>query len=374
MTVAENILLGRFPTNAMGVLRKGNLSEIARTLIASLEIHLDPAATCEKLSVADRRLLQVARAASFKTLKLLILDQPTSSLTPSEVKRLFALVERLRRQGVSILFVSHKLEEVMQYSDAVTIFRDGQFVATHRKGGFTLASLVREMVGRDIEAAPPKIDHSSSAVPTISVNGLSGKRFRDISFDVRPGEIFGLFGLVGAGRTDVLRAIFGADPIKSGEISLNGKPYRPRDVTDAISHGLALVPEDRKGQGLVINLAVKENLTLPAYRRYASWGVMRRAAQLGITKQFTKALGIKAADPEAPVSSLSGGNQQKVVLARWISLKPALLMLDEPAAESTSAPSPTSISSSKPWQRTARLSWLFRPNCRKSCAFAIASA
>jgi rhamnose transport system ATP-binding protein len=332
MTVCENILLGRFPTSGVGTLEKRVMRDAAKRLLEALEIHLDPDSTCENLSVADKQLLQIARAASFDTLKLLILDEPTASLTPSEVSHLFGLVGRLRKQGVSILFVSHKLDEVESHSDEVTVFRDGQYVAAHRRGEYTIDTLVLEMVGRDLEAAPAKSVCRTDKGPALSVRGLSGRRFRDVSFDVFPGEILGLFGLVGAGRTDLLRAIFGADAIFDGEILLRGKPFRPRHVQDAIAHGLSMVPEDRKGQALVDLLSVNENLNLATFRKHATWGVLNGKSLKDATREFVTKLGIKTASPDAAVSSLSGGNQQKVVIARWLAANPVVLMLDEPAA------------------------------------------
>jgi rhamnose transport system ATP-binding protein len=332
MTVCENIMLGRFPTKGAGTIQKRSMKAAAKQLIDSLEIHLNPDATCEALSVADRQLLQVARAASFKALKFLILDEPTSSLTPSEVSHLFQLVDRLRRKDVSILFVSHKLDEVKEHADEVTVFRDGQFIASHRRGEYTLDSLVREMVGRELEAAPAKLAPRTGEKPALSVRRLTGRRFSDVSFDVYPGEIFGLFGLVGAGRTDVLRAIFGADPFVSGEIILADKSFKPRHVQDAIAHGLTMVPEDRKGQALIDHLSVNENLNLATLPRHSRWGVLDAQSLKNNTLDFTAKLGIKTAGPAAAVSSLSGGNQQKVVIARWLAAKPVVLMLDEPAA------------------------------------------
>jgi ABC-type sugar transport system ATPase subunit len=332
MSVAENIFLGRFET-AHGVMRSRQMVAEARRLIDALELDLLPQSSCGKLSVAEKQLVQIARAASYDTLRLLILDEPTSSLTPSEADVLFSLVLRLRDRGVSVLFVTHRLEEVIEHADRITVLRDGHHVATVDKPEVSIDDLVRHMVGRDVPAGrSPVRGGSRGGEVALSVRGLGGARYRDVSFDVHVGEIFGMFGLVGSGRTEVLRGIFGADRPTAGKIHIAGRPYEPKSVRHAIRSGLALVPEDRKGQGLVANLSVSENLMLATSARHTRIGFVGRRAHRRVTDQYTRELGIRMAGPDAPVASLSGGNQQKVVIARWLATRPRVLLLDEPAA------------------------------------------
>jgi len=330
ITAAENIFLGRFPARAGWVDRR-RIHRQAAELFESLEIEVKPEQLCNDLSFADRQLLQVARAASFDSLRLLILDEPTSTLTPNEVARMFSLVDRLKGSGVSVLYVTHKLDEVMEHADSVTVFRDGQFVREIARGEYDIPTLVRHMVGRDIELHE-KHGKNLSGSPVLSLRGLSGRRFHDVSFDVHRGEIFGLFGLVGAGRTEVMRAVFGADPVFSGEIVLEGQPYRPRSVGAAVRHGVAMIPEDRRHQGLIGTLSIAENLTIANPSTYLRNGFIDRDLQSSVTETFQSRLQIKMSGPDASISSLSGGNQQKVVIGRWLATQPKVLILDEPAA------------------------------------------
>jgi rhamnose transport system ATP-binding protein len=330
ITAAENIFLGRFPTRA-GWLDRRRVHRLAADLLENLEIELQPDQICNHLSLADRQLLQVARAASFDSLRLLILDEPTSTLTPNEVDRMFRLVDRLKRSGVSVLYVTHKLEEVMEHADAVTVFRDGQFVSTLDRGAYNIPTLVRYMVGREI-AIPEQTCRNAVGGPVLSLRELSGRAFRNISFDVHRGEIFGLFGLVGAGRSEVVRAVFGADPVSCGEMVLDGEPYAPRSVGTAVKRGIAMVPEDRRHQALIGSMSIAENLTIADSSNYTRKGFVNRAREREITEIYRSRLDIKMSGPNAPISSLSGGNQQKVIIGRWLATNPKVLILDEPGA------------------------------------------
>lgn len=330
ITAAENIFLGRFPTRA-GWLDRRRLNRLAADLLESLEIHLRPGQLCGGLSFADMQLLQVARAASFERLRLLILDEPTSTLTPNEAERMFGLVDRLKRSGASVLYVTHKLDEVMDHADAVTVFRDGQYVRSMDRGDYDIPALVRHMVGREIDV-PDRRAITIEGEPVLSVRNLCGGAFRDVSFDVHRGEIFGLFGLVGAGRTDVVRAIFGADSILSGEMRLEGKPFAPRSIGAAVKNGIAMIPEDRRNQALIGTMSIAENLTVADPNTYAPRGFVSRSRQQSVVENYRSKLDIKMSGPDAPIFSLSGGNQQKVVIGRWLATNPKVLILDEPTA------------------------------------------
>ncbi|KAB1642707.1 sugar ABC transporter ATP-binding protein [Gulosibacter chungangensis] len=332
LTVAENVFLGRFLTGGSGWLQRKEMIRRTEKLLQSLNISLDPLQLCTNLTVADQQLLQIARAASFSELQLLILDEPTSTLTPTEVERLFTLVDQLRQQGVSILFVSHKLEEIEEHADSVTVFRDGTYVTEYRRDHYSIDDLVHNMVGRELDQVQPKSGLATPQDLRLSLDALSGKGFKNVSFEVHAGEVFGLFGLVGSGRTEILRAIFGADRTSSGSMTLAGSPYQPKSVGDALRSRIALVPEDRRGQGLIPEMSVGENATLSVLKRNSKFGWLSSAAIRQTADDLVKKLGLKTAGINAVITSLSGGNQQKVVIGRWLATEPELLMLDEPAA------------------------------------------
>jgi ABC-type sugar transport system ATPase subunit len=330
MTVAENILLGRFPSRAGWM--SGSMTRIAAQLLERLEIDLRPEQSCERISFADKQLIQIARAASFDRLRLLILDEPTSTLTPSEADRMFGLVDRLKAQGVSILYVSHRLDEVIDHADAVTVFRDGSFVSRLDRGAFDIDRLVQLMVGRDLDV--PELDAQRAQIgeSVLQLEGLTGEGFHDVDLEVRKGEILGLFGLVGAGRSETMRAVFGADAVARGRMRLNGVEFAPRSVREAVRHGVAMIPEDRRGQGLISTMSIAENMTIARPDSYLTSGFVNRRKERTVADRFREMLGIKMPAADAPIGVLSGGNQQKVVIGRWLETEPSVLILDEPAA------------------------------------------
>ncbi len=326
LDVAENIFAGHEVRRGWFVDRRA-MHERAAALLALLHLPVDPATTVAHLSAAQQQLLQVARALAFRC-EILILDEPTTSLTDAEVDHLFAVLEQLRQRGVTLIYVSHRLPEVFRLCRTVSVLRDGQHVGTWPLEGLSAQDIVRAMVGRDLETG-----HGAGRVSDavrLDIRGLTRRPwFEDVSLQVREGEIVGLFGLVGAGRTEVVETVFGLHRADAGRIAVDGTPFAPHAPTDAIRRGVVLQPEMRQSQGLFFNLPISENLLLA--REAARPGWRRR---LGREREECRALltrwGIKAASIDVPPDALSGGNQQKVVLAKWLATTPRVLLLDEP--------------------------------------------
>jgi rhamnose transport system ATP-binding protein len=278
--------------------------------------------------MADQQLIEIAKALSIDA-RVLVLDEPTASLSAHEVERLFAIVRQTRDRGVAVLFVSHRLEEVFELCDRATVFRDGRHVITAPTSELTTAALVRHMVGRAVSLFP-KVESPIGDV-VLEVRGLSrGDDFRDVSFSIRRGEIVGFAGLVGAGRTEVARVIFGVDHADAGEIQLAGSPVRFATPSEALRAGIAYVPEDRHQDGLILDFSIAENVSLPILPRIFPRLFLRSSLERTIARGFVEQLQIRAGSVDQLVSALSGGNQQKVVLAKWLATKPRVLILDEP--------------------------------------------
>lgn len=343
LSVAENLNLGQQP-NRFGFVQRGVGREraIAALRRAALEVSLE--APVRQLSPAQRHLLQIARALA-QDARILILDEPTAALSEGEAQTLFARLRVLKEDGVTILYISHRLPEIFALCDAVTTLRDGRHVATQPISDITPEGIVAQMVGRELQSeeqetaaqitASAHDSAHSEAAPRLRVENLSrAGRFRDVSFEVREGEIVGLAGLVGSGRSEVARCIFGLDALDAGRMWLGEKPYAPRSPRDAIRAGLALVPEDRRAQGLVMSLSVRENLALPSLAAglsgLSSGGAVRRGAERQAVQGCISDLAIKTASSEAAVNTLSGGNAQKVVIGKWLTARPELLIVDEP--------------------------------------------
>ncbi|MBW7922818.1 MAG: sugar ABC transporter ATP-binding protein [Rubellimicrobium sp.] len=327
MSVAENILLGHWPARH-GFVSKATQIERASRALAMVAPHIRPGTLARRLSPAEGQLVEIARALSENS-RVLIMDEPTTSLSGPEIERLFGIVRELKSRGMAIVFVSHWLEEVFAIADRVTVLRDGHMIGTRPASDLTEADVIRMMVGRDVEAldVPPR----PVGDVVLDVQGITRAGVLDnVSFSVRAGEIVTLAGLVGAGRSEVVNAIFGVDPRDSGTVTVNGKPVRPNNPIAAIEAGIGYVPEDRRGQGLVGQLSVAENLTLASFHEISSGGFVRGARVRTIVERARSAMRIRMASPEVPVSTLSGGNQQKVVIGRWLARAPRVLILDEP--------------------------------------------
>ncbi len=328
LTVADNLSLGVLPTR-WGFVDTAALRARARALLNAIGATIDPSRAMSSLSVAEQQVVQIAAAVGAGA-KVIIFDEPTSSLGETEAEALYALIRSLRDRGVTQLFVSHRMPEIFALCDTITVLRDGQHVATQATTSLDEAALVRQMIGRELQAyvAPPA-QHALGA-ERLRVDRLtSGGAFRDVSFNVHAGEIVGLAGLVGAGRSEVARAIFGLDRKATGDVFVDGKPSRIRAPLDAVALGIGFVPEDRKKQGLVLGMRARENATLPTLPRFARGGMVNRAAERGAVNTSFGRVAFRR-DCEIPVASLSGGNQQKVVLAKWLTAESEILILDEP--------------------------------------------
>jgi len=331
MTVAENIFLGREPLRlrALSIVDRKALIRQTRDVLASLDLQIDPEATVKHLGVAQQQMVEIAKALSLDA-RLIIMDEPTATLTSHEIDRLFEAIVRLRKRNVAVIYVSHRLDEVKAVCDRATILRDGTYVATVPVASTTIDEMIRLMVGRDLKDKFPKIA-AEPREEVLRVEQLTRRGvLHDVSFSVRRGEIVGIAGLVGSKRTETARAIFGADPIDSGRILLHGKPVKVRRPSDAIEHGIALVPEDRKRHGIFGTLSVWENVVLSALPRFSRKGILDVRREKERAQEFVTSLRIATSDLEKRVIDLSGGNQQKVVIAKWLNTNAEVFLFDEP--------------------------------------------
>jgi rhamnose transport system ATP-binding protein len=328
LTVAENVFLGHAPRGAFGSIDWGAMRRAAASIFAGLGVRIDPGAIVRGLSMADQQLIEIAKALSIEA-RVLILDEPTASLSAHEVERLFTIVRQTRDRGVAVLFVSHRLDEVFELCDRATVLRDGKHVVTTATKDLTPADLIRHMVGRAVTLFP-KVESPIGDV-LLQVDGLSrGPAFQDVSFSVRAGEILGLAGLVGAGRTEVARVLFGIDRADAGEIRLDGEVVSFRSPSTALAAGVAYLPEDRHLDGLVLDFPIASNVTLPILPRLFPRLMIRPATERKLGARYIEQLRIRATGVDQLASALSGGNQQKVVLGKWLASEPRILILDEP--------------------------------------------
>jgi ABC-type sugar transport system ATPase subunit len=328
LTVGDNLCLRSLP-HRWGMIQSAELRARARELLAATGCDINPDRLMRSLSVAEQQVVQIAAAVG-EGARVVVFDEPTSSLGEQETERLYALIGALRERGVTQLFVSHRMPEIFALCDTITVLRDGRHVATQPAAEMNEASLVRHMIGRELDAHISRHTKVARGAEWLRVDHLSSPgRFQDISFSVHAGEVVGLAGLVGAGRSEVARAIFGLDPDATGTISVRGHPVAIRSPRDAMRHGIGLVPEDRKHQGLVLGMRTRENATLPTVSRFAQSGwINQRAETTAVLDSFSRVA--LRAGTEVAVSSLSGGNQQKVVLSKWLTAASDFLILDEP--------------------------------------------
>ena len=327
LSVAENVVLGDWSEGSRFVSRR-RVRERARAALAEVAPRIPLDHPAQALSAADGQLVEIARAVA-QDARVVIMDEPTTALTEADVERLFTLVGRLRERGLAILYVSHKLDEVFALADRITVLRDGATVTSGPAADFDARRLVQLMVGEDVELYS-QVDHHPGEV-VLECRGLGREGvFSGVDLQLRAGEILGLGGLVGAGRSEVARCLFGADVPDAGEILMDGRPLKLRSPADAVRAGIGLVPEERKQQAVVQNLSIRENIALSLLDRLAPHGVVRRKAERELVERYSRDLGIRAPGVETRIGTLSGGNQQKAVLARWLAREPRVLMLDEP--------------------------------------------
>jgi rhamnose transport system ATP-binding protein len=330
LTVAENLALRLQTSSAVSRIDWAARRARAAELLARIGAEISPEAEVRALSMPEQQLVEIACALGSGA-RIVIMDEPTASLTQKEQHLLFAVVRDLRQQGVGVIYISHRLEEIFALADRVTVLRDGQSVGTRAVSGIDEAGLIRLMVGREVAQIYPAAESAPGDV-TLSLRnvGCSASGVRNVSFDVRAGEIFGLGGLVGAGRTELARILFGLTPADAGDITLHGKKLTLTSPQAAVAHGIAYVPEDRRRHGVVLELPIAQNMTMAIHRRLFPSTWLRFSAERSLALDFIRDLAVKCPGPEAPGGSLSGGNQQKVSLARWLATKPQLLILDEP--------------------------------------------
>jgi rhamnose transport system ATP-binding protein len=329
LSVTENIFMGRQPLRRLRRIDAVAMRSRAAALFARLGVHLDLDRPARGLSIADQQLVEIAKALSFSA-RVLVMDEPTAALSGLEVERLFAVARSLRDGGVAVLFISHRFDEVFALCERITVMRDGRWVSTDRADTLTIDQLVRRMVGREVSSLYPK-QTTTVREPRLEVRRLTRAGvFADVSFTVHSGEIVALAGLVGAGRSEVVRAVFGVDRYDAGEVLVDGRQLARGKPAATIAAGVALVPEDRRQQGLIMELSVERNATLPRRWSLSRFGLLLGGAERRATRRWTDRLQVKAARLRDPVSTLSGGNQQKLVLAKWLSTQPRVLIVDEP--------------------------------------------
>lgn len=327
LNVIDNMFIGRMKASN-GFISWHDLEKRTREYLSLVGLDIDPHTLARDLSISQRQLVEIAKAVSMDA-SMIIMDEPNSSLSESETEILFDVIKRLQKSNVAVIYVSHKITEVLRISDRISVLRDGHYVGTVNKEEASVASVIEMMVGRQVLIQRVG-DGSRTDVALLQVEHLSGERFEDVSFQLNRGEILGFAGLVGAGRSEVARAIFGADPIKTGKILIDGKFVRFKLPTDAIKAGLAMVQEDRKVLSLFMDMSILYNISMAKLPQLALSGFIRGNEENQTADSFVKKLSIKLSSVHAPVRSLSGGNQQKTVLARWLATNPRILILDEP--------------------------------------------
>ncbi len=327
LNVAENIFLGREPQRG-GIIQTRQMHQQAAALLARLHIRLDLNAPITSLTVAQQQMVEIAKAIS-KEADLIVMDEPSAILVGEELEQLFRTVQSLVAQGVTVIYISHRLDEVFRIADTVTVLKDGVLVHSGPRQLLTHAELVQMMVGRPLdEVYPPSPGNLGEVV--LTVEGVSNARLREVSLRLHAGETLGIAGMVGSGRTELARAIFGADPIQQGRVTIKGQPVVKASPAQAIRAGLALVPEDRKAQGLFTALPIRQNISLPILHRLTRSGILLRGQETEVVLDAQAKLGISMASADLQAQYLSGGNQQKVVLAKWLETRPRVIVMDEP--------------------------------------------
>jgi len=329
MTVAENVFLESFPLKKNKAIDWETMSKKTAEILLSIGLSISPKDMIYKLTVSQQQMVEIARALSHEA-KLIVMDEPTSALTPKEIKFLFDVIRKLKTLDIGILYVTHKLEEVFELCDKVTVLRDGKLISSNNIKETNTDEVVKDMVGRSIKTLFPRT-HAGKGKVVLSVENLSTeKKLKDVTLKVHAGEVFGIFGLLGAGRTELAKAIFGLDTITGGKILIDGQELKVGSTSHSTKMGLGFLTEDRKEEGLVLQMSVAQNITLPSIREFSSFGVIKRKLEAKRSNEFVQKLRIKTPSLRQKVMFLSGGNQQKVLLARWLMKKLKVIILDEP--------------------------------------------
>ncbi len=329
LSVAENIFLGHAPRMRFGLIDTRKMIQEARDILHGIGAEIDPTVRLRDLGIANKHLVAVARALSIDA-RVVIMDEPTAALSHKEIHELYGLVEELKRQGKAILFISHKFDEIFRIADRYTVFRDGQFVGEGFIREVGDGDLVKMMVGRPVDQIFPKRDHQAGEEVLQVVGYAHPTEFDNISFSLRKGEILGFYGLVGAGRSEFMQALFGITRPSRGVTKIDGKIRVIRSPADAVANGIVYVPEDRGKQGAITPLPIYQNVTLPSLANTSHKGFLRLAEEFRLAREYTRRLDLRAASLDTPVGNLSGGNQQKVVIAKWLATQPKVIILDEP--------------------------------------------
>jgi ribose transport system ATP-binding protein len=324
MTVGENVFLGRFSESG----RRSGVHAKARVLLDSIGCKVDTHKQVSELSVSDKQMVEIAKALSFDS-KLIIMDEPSSSLTAEEMNKLVAIIHDLKSKGIAIIYISHKLDEIFGFCDVVTVMRDGRAIDTRPVSEISRSQMISMMVGRTIENEfPPRPDCAGETI--LEIKNINTRKLKDVQLTLRKGEILGLVGLVGSGRTELVRALFGADKVPKKSIYLDGKAVEINNPIEAINLGLAMVPEERKLQGLLLGFSVEQNISLAVLKRLTRRGFVDSTAEAAASDRQIKALNVKTPSGRTKIRTLSGGNQQKAILGRWLEMHPRVLILDEP--------------------------------------------
>lgn len=332
LSVAENIFLGRMPVNRFGIIDTSKANKMAKKIIDEFELPIDPAEKVKNLSIAYQQMVEIMKAYSRENLKVICFDEPTASLSDAEIESLFTIIEKLKSEGKIIIYVSHRMSELQRITDKVAIFKDGKYVDTVETGKVSEKELIKMMVGRDLGDIYSELDRNKEIGEVLlEVKNISSDYVRPVSFVLHKGEVLGFSGLVGAGRTEIMRAIIGADKMRSGEIYLEGKKITNRSPKEAMDNGIVLVPEDRKLQGILANLDVKDNISIGVLDSNANkFGVVSSEKERKTAEKGIEDFEIKTPSLSKKIVELSGGNQQKCIVARWIATNPKVLILDEP--------------------------------------------
>ena len=329
LSVAENIFLGHAPRGRFGLIDTGLMVKRAGEILDSIGAKVDPTHTLKELGIANKHMVAIARALSIDA-RVVIMDEPTAALSHKEIQELYALVESLKAQGKAILFISHKFDEIFRIADRYTVFRDGQFVGAGEIADVTEAELVKMMVGRDVSQIFPSRDAAVGDEILVVSDYNHPTEFADIGFSLKRGEILGFYGLVGAGRSEFMQALFGITRSSSGSVQIDGKTVTIHSPADAVANGIVYVPEDRGRQGAIAALPIFQNVSLPSLGRTSHKGFLRLAEEFKLAREYSERLELRAASLDTSLGNLSGGNQQKVVIAKWLATQPKVIILDEP--------------------------------------------